>query len=126
MIVSEGISGSGNHPDSSHCSSTFLGYPDRGGWRPLIALCQTDDENIVFHFIIDWRCPSCKKLTSQSRTCPHCGLAQLEQPVEMRERARRDKLDKFKSWIESELFPDEEDDDASRVQRKRGVSQAKH
>jgi hypothetical protein len=104
MLMSEGLVTADEHPGHSLSSSTFYGRACRGGWRPVVAFQETDDQNIVFHFVIDWNCPSCDRLISQSQTCPHCGLRLLDVPVEMRQRAKRDKLGKYKGWFEEEVL----------------------
>jgi hypothetical protein len=104
-------------------TSTFPGKPVSGGWIPILTKYQFGAPVIT-----DWICPKCNVLTSQSRTCPKCGLAKKETPLNKGlKRSSREHGSDFKLWMDEILNPideDEEGNDASRIQRKRGRSHA--
>jgi len=69
-------------------SSTFHGNPMRGGWIPIFYKHNSDRPTIG-----DWLCPTCKRLTGNSRSCPHCGLLVLERP-----RKKPSSIRNMRSW----------------------------
>lgn len=71
-----------------HGSSTFHGSTMRGGWIPIFYKHNSDRPTIG-----DWLCPTCKRLTGNSRSCPHCGLLVLERP-----RKKPSSVRNMRSW----------------------------
>jgi hypothetical protein len=76
MLVSEQAPEQDVLADHTPGASTFPGTPTSGGWIPILSQPKEGGRP----FISDWICPSCKRLTAQSRTCPKCGLQIKETP----------------------------------------------
>jgi hypothetical protein len=79
--------------------STFAGNPCRGGWIPIYAKPLFGSPVLV-----DWKCPICCSLTSQSRTCPRCGLEKQEIPIyKDLSRPEREHKSKYSLWMAEQL-----------------------
>jgi len=81
-------------------SSTFPGKAMRGGWIPIFYQHNSDRPTIG-----DWICPTCARLTGNSRSCPHCGLLVLERP-----RKKPSAIRNMRSWSKWSLETFEADD----------------
>jgi len=75
MSVSEQASAQDVLADYLPGASTYPGTATRGGWIPILLKIDS-----VKPMIIDWICPTCKRLLAQSRTCPCCGLEKMAIP----------------------------------------------
>lgn len=86
--------------DHTPGASTFPGTPTSGGWIPILSQPKEGGRP----FISDWICPSCKRLTSQSSSCPHCGLRIKETPrIKPNEPFPKEKrIYQYRNWEEAE------------------------
>lgn len=100
MSVSEQAPNQDVLADHTPGASTFPGTPTSGGWIPILSQPKEGGRP----FISDWICPVCKRLTSQSRSCPHCGLRIKEtpriKPKEPLQKGKRVYL--YRDWEEAE------------------------
>lgn len=80
--------------------STRPGMPTRGGWVPVLLVFESYSKPVI----IDWICPTCKRLVGQSRSCPKCGLNVKEIPVQkMRPMPKAMKIHRYRKWA-NEIF----------------------
>ncbi|MCK9570689.1 hypothetical protein M0R72_17200 [Candidatus Pacearchaeota archaeon] len=100
MLVSEQAPAQDVLADHTPGASTFPGTPTSGGWIPILSQPKEGGRP----FISDWICPSCKRLTSQSSSCPHCGLRIKETPrIKPKEPFSKGKrIYQYRDWEEAE------------------------